>query len=193
MKNSLTPFLVDVLKHVLLEIYPVPFLAQSWVETKQVHVAEPNFPHVQDCSHLSLSLTSLCSNIKVCPQALGAEIYSVHNGLSGLSSATGVMTKMTAIFKCFSLSHRLTKPVSVLNGTIQINYFTHSNSAGKETNGKSKEHKDTETPKHRDAEKEPLPEWPDGVNPHTGEKGGPKGPEPTRYGDWERKGRVTDF
>ena len=25
------------------------------------------------------------------------------------------------------------------------------------------------------------------------EKGGPKGPEPTRYGDWERKGRVSDF
>ena len=50
-----------------------------------------------------------------------------------------------------------------------------------------------EQERHRDAEKEPLPEWPDGVNPHTGEKGGPKGPEPTRYGDWERKGRVTDF
>lgn len=46
---------------------------------------------------------------------------------------------------------------------------------------------------HRDAEKDPLPEWPDGVNPHTGERGGPKGPEPTRYGDWERKGRVSDF
>lgn len=25
------------------------------------------------------------------------------------------------------------------------------------------------------------------------EYGGPKGPEPTRYGDWERKGRVSDF
>ncbi len=25
------------------------------------------------------------------------------------------------------------------------------------------------------------------------EKGGPKGPEPTRYGDWERKGRAVDF
>lgn len=31
------------------------------------------------------------------------------------------------------------------------------------------------------------------VNPVTGERGGPKGPEPTRYGDWERKGRVSDF
>ena len=25
------------------------------------------------------------------------------------------------------------------------------------------------------------------------ENGGPKGPEPTRYGDWERKGIVSDF
>jgi hypothetical protein len=26
-----------------------------------------------------------------------------------------------------------------------------------------------------------------------GEIGGPRGPEPTRYGDWESKGRCTDF
>lgn len=25
------------------------------------------------------------------------------------------------------------------------------------------------------------------------EIGGPTGPEPTRYGDWERKGRCSDF
>ena len=25
------------------------------------------------------------------------------------------------------------------------------------------------------------------------ESGGPKGPEPTRYGDWERNGRCVDF
>jgi hypothetical protein len=29
--------------------------------------------------------------------------------------------------------------------------------------------------------------------PETGEVGGPKGPEPTRFGDWERKGRCIDF
>lgn len=46
---------------------------------------------------------------------------------------------------------------------------------------------------HPYQEKEPLKPWPKNVNPHTGEQGGPKGPEPTRYGDWERKGRVTDF
>ena len=31
------------------------------------------------------------------------------------------------------------------------------------------------------------------VNPETGEIGGPRGKEPTRYGDWERKGRISDF
>lgn len=30
------------------------------------------------------------------------------------------------------------------------------------------------------------PDWPK-------ELGGPKGPEPTRYGDWEQKGRCSDF
>lgn len=25
------------------------------------------------------------------------------------------------------------------------------------------------------------------------EQGGPKGPEPTRYGDWEKKGLTSDF
>lgn len=35
------------------------------------------------------------------------------------------------------------------------------------------------------------------TGPHTGERpkeiGGPKGPEPTRYGDWEKNGRCIDF
>jgi hypothetical protein len=47
--------------------------------------------------------------------------------------------------------------------------------------------------RHPDAEREPLLAHPDGVNPGTGEVGGPKGMEPTRFGDWERKGRVFDF
>ncbi|KAF0027740.1 succinate dehydrogenase assembly factor 4, mitochondrial [Scophthalmus maximus] len=38
-----------------------------------------------------------------------------------------------------------------------------------------------------------LEKYPDDVNPATKEKGGPRGPEPTRYGDWERKGRCVDF
>lgn len=35
--------------------------------------------------------------------------------------------------------------------------------------------------------------WPNDTNPFTGEINGPRGPEPTRYGDWQSKGRVTDF
>jgi hypothetical protein len=30
-------------------------------------------------------------------------------------------------------------------------------------------------------------------NPETGEVGGPKGKEPTRFGDWEKNGRISDF
>lgn len=56
----------------------------------------------------------------------------------------------------------------------------------------------SEEEKKKDGEAEgkkndPYAPFPDAVNPQTGEIGGPLGPEPTRYGDWERKGRVTDF
>jgi hypothetical protein len=37
--------------------------------------------------------------------------------------------------------------------------------------------------RQRDAEAKPRPK----------EEGGPKGPEPTRYGDWEKGGIVSDF
>ena len=33
----------------------------------------------------------------------------------------------------------------------------------------------------------------DTQKPRPVEVGGPKGPEPTRYGDWEQAGRCTDF
>ena len=31
------------------------------------------------------------------------------------------------------------------------------------------------------------------ANRETGEWNGPRGPEPTRFGDWERGGRCSDF
>ena len=40
---------------------------------------------------------------------------------------------------------------------------------------------------------DPYAPFPGAQNPKTGEIGGPRGPEPTRYGDWERKGRAIDF
>jgi len=54
-----------------------------------------------------------------------------------------------------------------------------------------------------DAPKDPAQQPPASQAPHAPEKppardkpkeiGGPKGPEPTRYGDWEVNGRCTDF
>ena len=62
---------------------------------------------------------------------------------------------------------------------------------------KSQDRRTKEKQKEEEEEEEVsdpyLPPWPGGVNPRTGERGGPRGPEPTRYGDWERKGRVSDF
>ena len=37
------------------------------------------------------------------------------------------------------------------------------------------------------------PKTPPPALPKPREIGGPKGPEPTRYGDWEYNGRCTDF
>jgi hypothetical protein len=39
----------------------------------------------------------------------------------------------------------------------------------------------------------PVPEPSGAEKKPRREIGGPKGPEPTRYGDWERDGRCSDF
>jgi hypothetical protein len=40
----------------------------------------------------------------------------------------------------------------------------------------------------------PMPSTPKSPEPARPEEiGGPTGPEPTRYGDWEKKGRCIDF
>jgi hypothetical protein len=40
---------------------------------------------------------------------------------------------------------------------------------------------------------EPAPSAPQVTPKRPEEIGGPTGPEPTRYGDWERNGRCIDF
>jgi hypothetical protein len=50
--------------------------------------------------------------------------------------------------------------------------------------------------REQEAPANPHPEPPadDGaINQRPLEVGGPQGPEPTRYGDWERAGRCVDF
>lgn len=44
-----------------------------------------------------------------------------------------------------------------------------------------------------EAKTQPKPPAPPKPAPMPVEIGGPAGPEPTRFGDWERKGRVSDF
>jgi len=44
-----------------------------------------------------------------------------------------------------------------------------------------------------DEEEEDWDGFVDMLNEETGEWGGPRGPEPTRYGDWQQKGRASDF
>ena len=46
-------------------------------------------------------------------------------------------------------------------------------------------------PEQQEQTAQPEPAKP--VPPMPREIGGTKGPEPTRYGDWEHKGRCTDF
>ena len=122
-------------------------------------------------------------------------ISTNHVSKQWLLPATG---QAEIVRRCHTLSHER-MPLLVLDTNNlahnSLSYSTDSKStsaikSGKEDTGGGQQQN---SQRHRDAEREPLPEWPDGVNPHTGEKGGPKGPEPTRYGDWERKGRVSDF
>jgi len=51
----------------------------------------------------------------------------------------------------------------------------------------------SETPKTPETTPESQPAAKPAKPAMSKEIGGPKGPEPTRYGDWERNGRVSDF
>ena len=62
-----------------------------------------------------------------------------------------------------------------------------------DTSSGKDEEKHEEVEEDGEEKKDPFARFPDNTNPETGEIGGPTGPEPTRYGDWERKGRVSDF
>ncbi|KAF1743769.1 hypothetical protein MXB_3505 [Myxobolus squamalis] len=52
---------------------------------------------------------------------------------------------------------------------------------------------DSKSTKNVPTKSDPFAPFPNRINPLTGEVNGPTGPEPTRYGDWERKGRCSDF
>jgi homeobox protein ESX1 len=53
--------------------------------------------------------------------------------------------------------------------------------------------KDTGKPSATPTGETKSPNAPEAPPRRPKEIGGPSGPEPTRYGDWERNGRVSDF
>lgn len=111
---------------------------------------------------------------------------------------------LLSLVKTLNLTKNVNKTIFITNNVMR--HSTSSSSCGGGDKSKKtelkKEKKKTpvgrfddefdDAPKPFD-EKEPLKPWPNNTNPNTGEVNGPKGPEPTRYGDWERKGRCTDF
>ncbi|KAM9315369.1 succinate dehydrogenase assembly factor 4, mitochondrial [Gastrophryne carolinensis] len=95
--------------------------------------------------------------------------------------------------------HRALRPEQLYTG-VQSWVRLASNSPPPGNNSTKPPLKKPKTPQGRldeaeqsSAEKEPLERFPGDINPITKERGGPRGPEPTRYGDWERKGRCIDF
>lgn len=52
---------------------------------------------------------------------------------------------------------------------------------------------ETEKTNSQQPENAQIDSAPANATPIVKELGGPKGPEPTRFGDWERKGRCVDF
>lgn len=93
-------------------------------------------------------------------------------------------------------SEHLTRSVS--NSVTRLLFSSSSSSSTQNHNEKEQ----TQTPKpeslhdnDKQSQKEEEEDDDDDIdmNKETGEVGGPKGPEPTRYGDWERNGRCSDF
>ncbi|XP_074532302.1 succinate dehydrogenase assembly factor 4, mitochondrial [Halichoeres trimaculatus] len=100
---------------------------------------------------------------------------------------------MFLLQRCASASRRV-----VLNGRALECAFTGCSRSASSAVKDKEPLKKAKTPQGRfdspeEKNKDVLEKFPDDVNPVTKEKGGPRGPEPTRYGDWERKGRCVDF
>ena len=82
---------------------------------------------------------------------------------------------------------------TAINSTLTQRKLSQLLDDGQESNKAPETDKKTSTTEIPSDDDDPFAAFPNDTNPKTGEKGGPRGPEPTRYGDWERKGRCIDF
>eukprot|EP01112_Ceratiomyxa_fruticulosa_P019543 TRINITY_DN6424_c0_g1_i2.p1 TRINITY_DN6424_c0_g1~~TRINITY_DN6424_c0_g1_i2.p1 ORF type:complete len:111 (-),score=19.82 TRINITY_DN6424_c0_g1_i2:130-462(-) len=85
------------------------------------------------------------------------------------------------------------KPIDMISLRQQSRFFASTTKNATTSNDKTNGPKTNPTQTQEEKDKQNINENGEYVNPKTGEIGGPRGPEPTRYGDWERKGRAVDF
>ncbi|GAB1600079.1 succinate dehydrogenase assembly factor 4, mitochondrial-like [Argonauta hians] len=114
-----------------------------------------------------------------------------------MSSAMSVVRLSCLCQRLLGASSRI--PLTTTVTPTSVPFRGHSHDSGSSKKGKTPTGKlddpwsDLTVEQNPAVEHQPLEKFPDNTNPQTGEIDGPRGPEPTRYGDWERKGRVTDF
>jgi hypothetical protein len=92
-------------------------------------------------------------------------------------------------------SQHLTRSVS--NSLTQLLFSSSSSNPVSEQSQPQSLHNENQQTQTKEQQQQQEEDDDDGdeidLNKETGEVGGPKGPEPTRYGDWERNGRCSDF
>ncbi|GAU21230.1 hypothetical protein TSUD_11480 [Trifolium subterraneum] len=100
------------------------------------------------------------------------------------------------------LSTTASNPTLLRTGSQHLNSLTHllffssssSNPVSEQSQPQSLHNEIQQTPNKEEEQQEDDDDGDEiDLNKETGEVGGPKGPEPTRYGDWERNGRCSDF
>jgi hypothetical protein len=89
-------------------------------------------------------------------------------------------------------SHHVTRSVS--NSLTQLLFSSSSSNPVSEQSQPQSLHNENQQTQNKEQQQEDDDDGDEiDLNKETGEVGGPKGPEPTRYGDWERNGRCSDF
>lgn len=110
--------------------------------------------------------------------------------VTNLSAADHALHCTKAQPLAFSASASVTRFIC---STTQHFQSQQDNSVKEQAKSFQENHTNDDTPGQEEKEQDGDDNDGVNVNEETGEIGGPKGPEPTRYGDWERNGRCYDF
>ncbi|KAM7268847.1 hypothetical protein ACFE04_011013 [Oxalis oulophora] len=111
------------------------------------------------------------------------------------------MAMRNIIVRTISIASSETSSSPLLSNLTTRSFCCSTTKHRQEMHNNSKEEKPTiedqnnvaQLQQNQDKEVEEGESGGDFVNKETGEIGGPRGKEPTRFGDWERNGRCSDF